>query len=396
MDFSFSEKNEHYRARLKGWLKTTFPHEKSYRDNKTIEEKASLYRMYQKKLFEGGYAGIRYPKSLGGADGTLTEEIITMEETAPYARRFFQNVNVAGLSMALPTIFMAGTQDQKESYITNILDGTHIWAQAFSEPNAGSDLASLSLSANKENDVYVLNGQKIWSSYAQAADYGLVLVRTLNSKPKHAGITYLIVDLKSKGITIRPIKQNTGNSELNEIFFDDVSVSVKNRLGKENEGWKVALGTLGFERGLGDVRDAANFRMLFKQLLKTAIALENRQGYVVTDSSFKKELADLYIKMMVHRCLGRKSAYQIIKGKIPGPESSINKLLWAELHHEFSETAISMQGLAGPINDDSVYSVDMGFWQNYLLMALGLSIGGGGTEIQKNIIAERVLGLPRS
>lgn len=396
MDFSFTEKDECYRERLRQWLKMAFPYEETFGENKTIEEKASIYRMYQRKLFEGGYAGIRYPKNLSGAGGTLTEEIITMEETAPYGMRFSQNLNVAGLGMALPTIFMAGTPEQKEFYIPKILDGTHIWAQAFSEPNAGSDLANLSTSANKENEHYVLNGQKVWSTSAHVADYGLVLVRTLNSKPKHAGITYLIVDLKSKGVTIRPIKQNTGDSEFNEIFFDNVTVPVKNRLGKENNGWKVALGTLMFERSLGDIRDAAVFRVLFKRLLKTATTLQNEEGSVLTDPSFKKNLADLYIKMIVHRCLGLKSTYQLVKGNMPGPESSINKLLWAKLHHEFAETAISMQGIGGQLIDNLSYSVDKGFWQNELLRALGLSIGGGGTEIQKDIIAERVLGLPRS
>lgn len=398
MDFGFDEHDEQYRKDVKAWVKKAFPEGEVYPRQETDEEKLTSYRIYQKRLFEGGYSGIRYPEAYGGQGGTLIQEVIAMEETIPYAMAFGQHINVVGLHMALSTIFMAGTEEQKKFYIPKILDGSHIWAQAFSEPNAGSDLANISTFAQKQEENYIINGQKVWSTSAHLADYALTLVRTDDSKQKkHKGLTYLIVDLKSEGVTIRPIRQNTGGSEFNEIFFDNVTVHEKNRIGNENEGWQVAMGTLVLERGLmTDIGGAGMFHLAFDRLLKMASVKNIEDEPLMNDPLMKNKLADLFIRMKIHKYLGLKSVNSMVQGKPPGPESSVSKLLWSKLNLMFTEVSISMQGMYGQLVRHSPYVVDEGYWQEMNLFSLGLAIGGGGTEIQKNIIGEYILGLPKS
>ncbi len=398
MDFSYDKKDELYRKKVKEWIKSAFPDDEPPPRRETDDEKIAAYQSFQKRLHEGGYSGVRYPKEYGGAGGTLIQEVVATEEIIPYAITYGQHVNVVGLHMALSTIFMAGTEAQKKAYLPGILDGTHIWAQAFSEPNAGSDMANISTFAEKQNGEYIINGQKIWSTSAHLADYALTLVRTRDTKPKkHRGLTYLIVDLRSEGITVKPIKQTTGEAEFNEIFFDNVIVPEHNRLGAENDGWKVALGTLMMERGLmSDVGGAAMFHKQFDRLLNMASGLTDKNGPVLDDPLIKSQLADLFIRMKIHKYLGMKSVDGVVKGKPPGPESSINKLLWSKLNFLFTEMAITMQGVTGQLVQNSPHVIDEGQWQLGNLWALGIAIGGGGTEIQKNIIAEYILGLPRS
>lgn len=395
MDYRLNPEDEEYRRELRAWLEKTFPKDEPLPKLDTLEDEKKAYRNYQRKLFEGGYAGIRHSKKYGGQDGTMIQEMIVSEEIAPYGRVRAAGINSIGMGMALPTINAVGTDEQKDMFLRKMLDGTHVWVQAFSEPNAGSDVASTSTRAVKKGDDYIVNGQKIWTTSAQYADWSLVLVRTNPDKPKHRGLSYLLIDLKSPGVEIRPIKQMTGSSEFNEIFFEDVFVPGNMLVGHEDEGWGIALTTLMFERVMGDLSMANTFGAMFKDQLEMARGLKVEGRPVLEDPMFRQKMAKCYSDIMVLKYSGLRNFSKVFGGGVPGPEGSIGKLLWSTLQVNMSELSMEMQGPYNQLMKGSHRAIADGLYQYSFLSSKGSVIAAGTTEIMKNIIGERVLGLPK-
>jgi alkylation response protein AidB-like acyl-CoA dehydrogenase len=395
MDFRFSPEDEKYRKDLKAWLEKAFPKDEPLPKLDSLEAEKKAYQKYQKKLFDGGYAGILYPKEYGGQDGTLIQQVIVNEELTPYMEAHGAYINGIGMGMALPTINAAGTKEQKEMFIRKLLNGTHVWVQAFSEPNAGSDVASISTRAVKQGDHYIVNGQKVWTTYAHQADYSLLLVRTNPDKPKHKGLSYLLLDLKSPGVEIRRIKQITGEAYFNEIFLDNVKIPVNMLVGEEDEGWRIALTTLMFERAAGDLATAHRYMYRFNEMIDMARTMKKRGNPILEDPLIRQKVAECYAKLLILKYTGFRNASKMVSGGVPGPEGSISKLYHSTLWAKISELAMEIQGPHHQLIKGSPQAIKNGDFQTAFLAARGSLIAAGSTEIMKNIIGERVLHLPK-
>jgi alkylation response protein AidB-like acyl-CoA dehydrogenase len=397
MDFRLTPEEELFRQEFEGWLKRNLPDgwdPGRYLRPDSWDEVSRIHRDFQKRLFEAGYAGMHYPKEYGGQGRTLMEEVIVLETVASHCIELkFPGVITFG--MACPTLLICGTEEQKKEFLPKALDGTHVWCQGFSEPNAGSDVVNVSTRAVKQNGHYVVNGQKIWTSFAHIADFCILLVRTDTGVLKHRGLSYLLVDMKSPGITVRPIKQITGENEFNEVFFDDVRVRAEMLVGQEGQGWRIAITTLMFERAMGDAIMGASFSRNVNNLITMARQSMRSGKPVIEDPVFRQRLAQAYIEAMVIKCHGYRSLSQLLKGGIPGPEGSIGKLLWSESNQRICEAAVDMQGTYGQITKGSPWAIQEGVWQHLFLRSKGNTIEAGTSEIQRNIIGERVLGLPK-
>jgi len=297
--------------------------------------------------------------------------------------------------MAGPVINAVGNEDQKMKFLPKLLDGSHIWCQGFSEPNAGSDLASISTRAVKKGDHYEVNGQKIWTSMAHIADYCMLLVRTNPDVPKHMGLSYLLMDMNLPGVDVRRVQQLTGESEYCEVFLDDVKIPVNMLVGEENKGWMIAITTLMFERVMGDLRTANAFTREFWRSLEMAKKMKRGGKSVLEDSMFRQRMAQTYIELMVLKYNGFRSLSQVIKGGVPGPEGSIGKVIWSELHQRMTELSLEIEGPYGQLMKGSPFAIDDGLFQYLFLRAKGNTIEAGSAEILRNIIGERVLGLPK-
>jgi len=395
MDYRPTPQDEQFRKELKAWIARTFPSDQPPPKMETREDRINAYRDYQRKVFEGGYAGIRYPKEYSGQGGTLMQEIITSEELGPIGRTHAASVNVIGFGMGIPTVFTVGTPEQKEKFLRKSLDGTCIWCQAFSEPNAGSDVASISTRAERMGDHYVVNGQKVWITNAQYADWCMLLVRTNPNVAKHKGLSYLLMDMKAPGVEVRPIQQLTGEAEFNEIFIDNVQVPVENLVGEENGGWSIALTTLMFERVMGDLSTANQFLWVFEQLWQMVKGVKRRGRPILEDPGFRQKLAQMYIEILVLKYNGYRSLDRVLKGGIPGAEGSVGKIIWSELNPRMTELALEIEGPYSQLIERSAGAIEDGRWQYMFLRAKGNTVEAGSAEIQRNIIGERVLGLPK-
>jgi len=398
MDFLYAPAEQTFKDNFKMWLSLHSPEgfgTPGYSPPGTWKEMAGEYRRFQKDLFDAGYAGINFPKRYGGAEGSVMENLIVSELTGPVYFHAMGGCHVISLGLAAPTIFAWGSQAQKEVFLPKTLSGQIIWSQGFSEPNAGSDLANLGARAVKEGDDYIINGQKIWSSFAQIADWCILVCRTDSAVAKHKGLSYFLVDMKLPGITIRPIMNIAGDPEFNEVFFEDVKVPEAMRVGNEGDGWKVALTTLGHERYLGEVAMASTFLKEYDDLVATAKKLKLNGRAASKDPIIRQKLAQIYVELSVMRCNGYRNMSKLAKGETPGPEGSVGKLFWSELHQRMTETAIDMLGPYHQLTADSKYTIDNGKWGFHFLRAKGNTIEQGTSEIQKNIIGERVLGLPK-
>ncbi|MBI4773791.1 MAG: acyl-CoA dehydrogenase family protein [Deltaproteobacteria bacterium] len=397
MDFRLSPKEEAFKSDLLCWLEQNLPEgyrSGEYRLPDTWEKRVQEYSRFQKALFQGGYAGIRYPKEYGGRGGSLMEEIIVLELLAPIYRDF-GSVGIIGHGMASPTIHICGTEEHKRSFLPRILDGSHIWCQGFSEPNAGSDVANVSTRAEKRGNEYIINGQKTWTSFAHIADYCILLARTDPNTAKHKGLSYFLMDMKLPGIEVRPIRQITGEPEFNEVFLEDVRVPEAMRVGVEGQGWQIAITTLMFERVIGDISMAALYSDELRRMLNMAGQVKRNGQAVLENPIYRQQMAQCYIELMVLKYNGYRNVSKLIKNEIPGPEGSIGKLLWSELHQKMGETAMQIQGPYHQIMKDSPSAIDNGFWQHLFLRSKGNTIEAGTSEILRNIIGERVLGLPK-
>jgi len=343
---------------------------------------------WQTKKFDEGWAVLTWPKEYGGQGLGRLEAVVWGQEEAKFD--VAPNIYAIGHGMLGPTIMAHGNDEQKKKYIRDMARGQVVWCQLFSEPDAGSDLAGLRTSAVKDGDEWVINGQKIWSTGAHFSDFGMIVTRSDANAPKHAGLTYFIVDMHAKGVDIRPIKQINGGSGFNEVFFSDVRVPDANRLGAVGDGWRVAITTLMNERvAIGAGGGAGRF----KDLLKLARETRRNGKPAIQDSAVRQKLAEFYIKSKGLQFTSYRTLSALSRGATPGPEGSIGKAVGAPLGQEMASFAMELQGALGAVDDHAASPQD-GLWQEMYLGTPGIRIAGGTDEVLKNIIAERVLRLP--
>jgi alkylation response protein AidB-like acyl-CoA dehydrogenase len=341
-------------------------------------------RAWQRTLFEHGWAGITWPKAYGGRGGTGIQQAIFHEEQAAFD--VSTGVFAVGIGMVGPTLIAHGTDEQKSRHLPRLLSGEEIWCQLFSEPGAGSDLAALSTKAVRDGDAWVVSGQKVWTTGAHHSEMAILLARTDRSVPKHAGITYFLVRMDTSGIEVRPLRQINGAAHFNEVFLSDVRVPASNVVGDVNGGWTVARTTLANERSLigGGAGGAAGG---FPQVVELARRLGRNDDPVA-----RQGLAALFVRTQILRYLGMRARTAASRGRPPGPESSIMKLAYSRHIAATGDLAVALQRAGGSLIDDA--AVDGGFWQQQFLNQWASRIGGGTDEIQRNVIGERVLGLP--
>ena len=394
MDLNLNQEELAFRDELRAWLKANVPADWEELREESLERRFDYLKRWQRKLYDGGWAGISWPKEYGGRGASLMQQVIFWQEMAlagapPLA-------NVLGLGIIGPTIIAFGTEEQKKRYLAKILSAEEIWCQGFSEPDAGSDLANVRCEARLEGDHYVVNGQKVWNSYGWAADWCELVVRTDPAAEKHKGLTVLLVDMKSKGVDVRPLKQMTGESEFNEIFFHDVQVPAANVVGKVNQGWSVAMGTLMHERGTFGSGLQVTYKRNIERLIELARKTPRNGHTVAEDPIFRQKLAQLYAEIEIMRANQMRAFSRISATGVPGPEGSIQKIFWSELNQRFQQVAQELLGPYGQLESGDDHAVDNGTWAYGYLRSRGNTIEAGTSEIQRNIIGHFVLGLPKS
>src|SRR5262245_13164389 len=298
-----------------------------------------------------------------------------------------------GVQMVGPTLIQFGSDDQKGRYLPRILTADEIWCQGYSEPGAGSDLASLKTRAELVGDEFIVNGQKVWTSNAQIADWRLCMVRTNPSAPKHRGISYLLIDMKTPGVTVRPLIQMTGDAGFNEVFFDNVRVPRQNLVGELDHGWQVANATLAHERNM--LGSTTRTQQMFNGLLRLAQTRRRNGKAASADPVLRQKLAALMIRVEAMKYHSLRQLTDALHGRHPGIAASTNKLVSTELNHDIAALALEVMGNYGPLARSSAHVLDRGVWPYEFMFTLGLIIGGGTSQIQKNIISERGLGMPR-
>ena len=379
MQLAYSEQDEAFRATLRAWLErelTTVPPQPA---REAWTERRKWDTDWQRRLFDAGYAGLHWPAEFGGRGASPTEQLIFYEETAR-ARAPYVGVNFVGTLHAGPTLIEEGTDEQKAAHLPKILRGEEVWCQGFSEPGAGSDLASLRTRAERDGDDYVLNGQKIWCSFGQIADVGEFLVRTDPDAPKHKGISWLILPMDTPGIEIRPLKTVIGSSEFSEVFLTDVRVPVANRVGAENDGWRVTNVTLKYERGTAFVSELVD-------AIRLAEDLAGRMHEGGTAHLAETDLGRCIAEFDALWALTKRNVSQSARG-ITGAGAMVMKLAYTEARQRFGEVCLR------ELHRDALH-VDDNEYVEERLRTLALTIAAGSSQIQRNIIGERVLGLPR-
>jgi alkylation response protein AidB-like acyl-CoA dehydrogenase len=385
VDLRESAEEAAFRAEVRGWIAENLPEQLRGHRGGAARLESNGAREWSRRLYEAGYAGLTWPVEYGGGGKPYVLQAIFLEELARAEAP--GHVGVIGLGMAGPTIIAHGTERQKARHLERILSAEEIWCQGFSEPGAGSDLAGVRTSARRDGDRFVVDGQKVWSSFAHVADWCLLLARSEHGSKGHDGLTYLIADMKSPGVEVRPLRQITGEAEFNEIFFTEVEVPAANVLGDVGEGWKVAMTTLLHERGtLGFALTAAlevNVRKLIELAKERGATPQQRDA-----------IAREWIESQALRLTALRSLTQLVKAGIPGPEGSILKLHWSEANQRLTKVALDLLGGDAALADASAPYA--GFWQHQQLRSRGNTIEAGTSEILRNIVAERVLGLPRS
>jgi alkylation response protein AidB-like acyl-CoA dehydrogenase len=395
LDFTLTPDQEAFRQRVRSWLQSNIPDDwtKFGLSEVPRPEAYAFLRKWQATLYDAGFIGITWPKEYGGQGLTFVEEMILHQEMA--LQKAPPMLNVLGVGMAGPTIIAYGTEEQKKRYPAKILSCEEIWCQGYSEPNSGSDLASLQTRAVKDGEHWVINGQKVWTSFAHVADYMMLLARTDPSVPKHKGITYFLLDMKLPGVTVKPLRQITGEAEFNEVFFDNVRVHESQVLGGVNNGWAVGLTTLMYERLTLGFGLQMRLRIALDGLLELAKGMEKSGRVVTKDPVMRQKLAQLWIDTECLKYTGARAITKLLRGEMPGPEASTGKMAWVDTHQRLQEIAIEIEGPYSQLVKGSDWAVDGGVWPHSFLRSRANSIEGGTTEIQKNIIAERLLGLPK-
>jgi alkylation response protein AidB-like acyl-CoA dehydrogenase len=392
MDFNYSNEDEAFRAEFRAWLERNqelgTPMRDPLADEAEGDWKARI--RWHRKLHEGGWMAITWPREYGGRGAGILQKIIYHEEL----ERVGTCVPFTGFGIGLlgPTLIHWGSEEQKRRYVPKILTAEEIWCQGYSEPNSGSDLASLQTRAVEDGDDFVVNGSKIWTSAAHHADWIFLLVRTDTEAPKHKGISYLLVDMKTPGVTVRPLVQMTGAQGFNQVFFEDVRVPRQNLVGPKNGGWQVAMTTLMFERATG--HDSSLFRQI-NQLVEVAKRTPRNGGAAWDDTGIRQELAQLALEAEAIRYSSYRQLTRQLKGLPPGAESSMMKLCSTDLAVRIAAFATELLGPYSQFEHGAAFAIDEGVWSQRMLAARGPTIYAGTNQIQRNIIGERVLGLPK-
>ena len=391
MDLRYGPEDEAFRATIRAWLETQVPAHGPPPPPDDWPARRAYDTAWQRKLHDAGFAGIAWPRAFGGRGLPITQQLVWLEE---YARAGapYVGVNFVGLMHAGPTIIAEGTDAQRAFHLPRILSGEHVWCQGFSEPQAGSDLASLRTRAELDGDHYVVSGQKIWSTRAHVADFAELLVRTDAHAPKHAGITWLILDMRSPGVTVRPMRTIDGESHFCEVFLDEVRVPVGNRVGAANDGWRVANVTLRFERGTAFAQHIINLRAQLRRLAGLATARRRAQGGIGDELRRRIGRLDAQIEAlwrMTQMCVSEAE-----RTGLPAPLGSAVKLRYSELGQEIAELAMRVTGRAilGGIELDDFRTDEIA--REYL-WSLQSTIAAGTSQIQRNLIAQRIFGMPR-
>ena len=394
MDLNLTVEEAAFRDEFRAWLESNVPNDWSSWREKPLEESFPYLRAWQRKLHEGRWAAVSWPKEYGGRSASLMQQAIFWEEMARVEAP--PMANALGLGLIGPTIIAYGTEVQKQRFIPKILSAEEIWCQGFSEPNAGSDLASLQTEARLHGEHYIVNGQKVWTSYGWVGDWCELVVRTDPTVPKHKGLSVLLVDMKSPGIEVRPLRQMTGESEFNELLFRDVRVAAENLLGKMNDGWNVAMSTLMYERGSYGARLHLIFKRYINRLVELSRTTPRSGGTAAQDPLIRQKLAQLFAEIEIMRLNQLRAFSRITATGVPGPEGSIQKIFWSELNQRLQQIAQEILGPYGQLLQGDSYAVDKGIWSYGYLRTRGNTIEAGTSEVQRNIIGHFVLGLPRS
>jgi len=381
VDLTLSPAEEAFRDEIRAWLEAHNPGREPAGDEAAFE----FRRNWQRQLHDAGWAGVSWPKDYGGRGATLIEQAIFNEEVV--RARTPQVANVLGLAMGGPTVIAHGTEEQKKRYLPAILSAEEIWCQGFSEPDSGSDLASVKTKAVRHGDEWVVTGQKVWTTFAHHAKWCMLVARTDSEAPKHKGLTYFLLDMQQDAVQVRPLVQITGEAEFNELFFEEARIPHENIVGGEGNGWAVAITTLMHERATLAFGLQVGVQIALRELMQKAHESRGNGGAASADPVIRQRLAQLLIEAEVLRLNAYRGLSAIMRSGVPGPEGSLGKWHWSEVNQALTELAMDISGPHALMSEDE--------WTYRFLRARANSIEGGTTEILKNIVAERVLGLPR-
>jgi alkylation response protein AidB-like acyl-CoA dehydrogenase len=385
MDLTYTESENAFRAEARAWLEANVPREPL--PSFDTAEGAQAHRAWEKRLHAGGWAMVPWPKEYGGRGANLLEWLVFEEEY--YRARAPKRINQNGIFLLGPTIMEYGTPAQKARFLPKIASSEEVWAQGWSEPNAGSDMAAITTTALRDGDHYVIRGQKTWASRGAFADWLFGLFRTDPASERHHGLTFILVPLDTPGVTVRPIAQLDGETGFAEVFFDDARVAVEHRLGGEGEGWSVAMSTAGFERGLM-LRSPARFQDTAARLV--ALLRDNDTG---ASDALRDEVVRCWMGAEAYALETYRTVSRLLAGGKIGAEASLNKIFWSELDIRMHELALEILGDRGELLPEAPAARGVGTWLDAYLFSLSGPIYAGTNEIQRNIVAERILGLPR-
>ena len=398
MDLNYTAEDKAFRQQVRHWLEENIPKKRP----ETLDER----RAWHRKLYEAGYLGMGWPKAYGGQEARPMEQAIVGEELA--RANAPASLNGLGIGIVAPTLIYHGTEQQKRDHVSRILTAEELWCQLYSEPNSGSDLASLQCRADVDGDEFVINGQKIWTSGAVIADWGILLARTDRNAPKHQGISCLMLDMHQPGVEVRPLKQISGSSEFCEVFFTNVRVNADNLIGEMNAGWRIAQTTLSYERGGNVLSRVVRLQEMYDRMIEVCKSLKRNNKPAIEDPNVRQKLGEIYAEIEVLRYSALRLLSRLEKGQRPGPEASISKLHYSELDKHVQELFLDILGPYGlqtgglppeyalhAADADSDSGEAVSSWAYSFFWSRAGTIYAGSSEIQKNILGERVLGLPK-
>ena len=394
MDFNYSAEQEAYRSQVRAWLEANQPPPLTAAERERISEDLLWERnkRWHKKLYAEGWVGMNWPREYGGRGATFIEQVIFQQELGRLGLPM--GINVLGIIMTGPALMQWGTDAQKNRYLQPIIAADEIWCEGMSEPAAGSDLAAMQTRADLQGDSFVVNGQKVWTTHAHRSDFCQLFVRTDADAPKHKGMSCLLMDMHSAGVTVRPLKQISGDAEFNEIFFEDVRVPKENLLGPLNAGWQVLVSTLMHER-FGISETIGGTEVILAQLAELARTIPLNGGAVAAeDDEIRQAIAQFAIEVAAKKYNGLRALTKRLKGQQPGAESSIGKLVSTELSQRMTKFAMRLLGGYATLERKSAFAPD-GDWMRRILSSEALTIAGGTSSVQKNMIGERILQLPK-
>ena len=390
MDLTLSPSEQEFRDEVRAWLEANHP---GPEPEGGLDEVMAFRREWQHKMHAAGWAGISWPKEYGGRGATLIEQAIFVGEAS--RQEAPSPANVLGLAMGGPVVIAHGTDEQKQRYLEPILTAEEIWCQGFSEPESGSDLASLKTRAVRDGEEWVVSGQKVWTTFAQYAKWCMLVARTDPDAPKHKGLTYFLMDMEQEGVQVRPLVQITGEGEFNEIFIEGARIPGANVIGGVGNGWAVAITTLMNERAGLAFGAIAQIQNSLNRLAELASSVRVNGGSAAEDSYYRQRIAQLHIEAETMRLNAYRGLTKTMQSGVPGPEGSLGKWQWADINQGIAELSLDIEGAYAPLARGAEHAVANGAWQYSFLRSRANSIEGGTTDILKNIIAERVLGLPR-